>query len=387
MKRTLVYLLFCLTPLSIWSQDSLATQEEADKLDSLVVKLMHQRRYDDALTAKWREVNMLKQLRGEKDSVYLRNKAFLGKLYYRLGRAEEAAKITTEAAEEYGEHVSNKDDYYAFFLDNASIYWASVNQFSKAIELSRHSLTVYEQLGRQDFDLANILIHMAENCDRNGQPQEAIKHDLRALHILKKTVGEHSDNYIEELGYLQRYYEHAGDTNNAKKTKELAERLAQEKENGYVDLPELIQFKTAEICREHNDDALKCITYFLTHKLSASNMGQASQYIINWSMATDDVTVVIGEKISKLTASSESAPYLTAFIAASCYFCLTEKVKKLDEPLFVKTISVLLQFYEPNRSLTGKVELLENYLKLREKGTLEKQLHKDFLADQKATAK
>ena len=352
-------------------------------MDSLVLKLMNYKRYDDALTAKLREVDILKQLRGEKDSAYLCNKAFLGKIYYRLRKAEEAAKITTEAAEEYGKHVSNKDENYAFYLDNASIYWASINEFAKAKELSRRSLTVYEQLGRQDFDLANILIHMAENCDGNGQPQEAIKYDLLALNLLKKITGEHSDNYIEELGYLQRYYEHAGDANNAKKTKEHAERLAEEKEQGYVDLPEPIQFKTPEICHEHNDDALTCIAYYLTHMLSAPNMNQAAQYVINWSVASGDVNIVIGEKLSKLALSQESMPYMTAFIAASSYYSLTENVKQLDEPLFVKAVTALLQFYEPNRKLTGKVEVLEDYLKLQEKGKLEKQLHKDFLADQK----
>ena len=383
MKKILVYLLLCFAPLPLWSQDTPATQKEADKLDSLVLKLMKFQRYDDALTAKLREVDILKQLHGEKDSVFLRNKAFLGKIYYRLKRAEEAAKITTEAAEEYGKYVSNKDEYYAFFLDNASIYWASVNEFSKAKELSRRSLTVYEQLGRQDFDLANILIHMAENCDGNGQPLEAIKYDLRALNLLKKTSGEHSDSYILELSYLQKYYEHAGDSNNAQKTKEHAERLAKEKKQGYVDLPEPIEFKTVEICREHNGDALTCIAYYLTHMLSAPNMNQAAQYIINWSTATEDANIIIGEKLGKLATSQESIPYLTAFIAASSYYSLTEKVKQLDEPLFIKAVTALLQFYEPNRKLTGKVEVLEDYLKLQEKGKLEKQLHKDFLADQK----
>ena len=67
MKKILVYLLLCFTPLSVWSQDTSGTQEEADKLDSLVVKLMNYKRYDDALTAKQREVDILKQLRGEKD--------------------------------------------------------------------------------------------------------------------------------------------------------------------------------------------------------------------------------------------------------------------------------------------------------------------------------
>lgn len=112
-------------------------------------------------------------------------------------------------------------------------------------------------------------------------------------------------------------------------------------------------------------------------------MNQAAQYIMNWSIATADITIVIGEKLSKLATSQETMPYLTAFIAASSYYSLTEHVKQLDESLFVKAITALLKFYEPNRKLTGKVEVLEDYLNLQEKGKLEDQLHKDFQADQK----
>ena len=372
MERAFLIIILCIAPLSLWSQEKPVTQEEADKLDSLVSILMRNQHYEDALETKKREIDILKQLHGEKDSLYLRQKALSGKIYYRLGKREEAAKITTEAAEEYGKYVSSKDKYYAFFLDNASLYWSSVKEFAKGKELSLRAFKAYEQLGLQDIDFAAILMHLAENCDGAGQPQEAIKYDLLALDIFKKTVGEHSDSYIGELGYLQSYYEHAGDTAKAKKMKEQAERLTAEKEKGYVDLPEPVQFETADICHEHNDDALKCITYYLTHMLNAPNMNQAAQYITNWSAATADVNIVIGEKQAMM------ASYMIAYIAATAYFCLTENVKKLDEPLFVKVIMALLDFYEPNRAITGKVEVLEDYLKLQEKGKLEKQLHKDF---------
>jgi hypothetical protein len=43
---------------------------------------------------------------------------------------------------------------------------------------------------------------------------------------------------------------------------------------------------------------------------------------------------------------------------------------------------ILLQFYEPNSSLTGKVELLDKYLNLKEKGKLEKEIHKIFTEQQ-----
>ena len=376
MERAFLIIILCIAPLSLWSQEKPVTQEEADKLDSLVSILMRNQHYEDALQTKMREIDILKQLHGEKDSLYLRQKALSGKIYYRLGKREEAAKITTEAAEEYGKYVSSKDKYYAFFLDNASLYWASIKEFDKGKELSLRAFKAYEQLRLRDFDFAAILMHLAENCDGAGQPQEAIKYDLLALDIFKNTVGEHSDSYIEELSYLQKYYEHAGDSEKAKKTKEHAELLTAEKEQGYVDLPEPVQFETAEICHEHNDDALICITYYLTHLLVAPNMDQAAQYIINWSAATADVNVVVGKKQAMMER------YMIAYIAATAYFCLTENTKVLDEPLFVKAITALLDFYKSNRVLTGKVDVLEDYLKLQDKGKLENQLHKDFLTNQ-----
>jgi hypothetical protein len=57
---------------------------------------------------------------------------------------------------------------------------------------------------------------------------------------------------------------------------------------------------------------------------------------------------------------------------------MDRKVKMLDEKLFYYAIDVLLQFYEPNSELTGKVKLLENYLNLQKKGKLQKEISKVY---------
>jgi len=48
---------------------------------------------------------------------------------------------------------------------------------------------------------------------------------------------------------------------------------------------------------------------------------------------------------------------------------------------FIKAIDALLAFYEPNSKLSGKVDLLEKYLQLKEKGKLEKHLRKTYQKD------
>lgn len=159
-------------------------------------------------------------------------------------------------------------------------------------------------------------------------------------------------------------------------------RLEKEKEKGIVDLPEPITFKSAELCHEHNADAFKCIKYYLTHKVSASQIDQAARYIINWSEASDDVMIVIGKELAPL-ASEKNLAYMVAYIASCSYVCLRENIKELDEEHFIEAIDILLQFYKPNSQLTGKVELLENYLELQAKGKLEKELRKVYSEDKK----
>lgn len=368
-------MMMCLTA---WAQNDEMTREQADKLDSVTVKLMNQERYEDAIKTKERELTILKELYGDKDSTYIRQLAFSAKLYYRDKQPEKAAEIVEKAAQLYADNISNNNALYAFFLDNLSVYQTTIKEYSKAKENCRKALTIYEQLGKNDYDLAIILMHMAEASHYVGETQEAIKYELRSLNIISNVFGKHSNEYIGELPYLQKYYQELGDEKNAKEIEETINKLQKEKEDGIIDLPEPIKFKSVEICREHNDDALKCIKYYLTHKVSAPQIDQAAQYIINWSEASDDVNIPIGGEIASLMASRTSMPYFIAYLASYSYYCLTENTKQLDEKYFAYAIDILLQFYEPNSELTGKVELLENYLKLQKKGKLEKELSKAF---------
>ncbi|SHK72488.1 tetratricopeptide repeat protein [Xylanibacter ruminicola] len=378
MKRLFLTISVMMMCLATWAQNDEITRAQADKLDSITVKLMNQERYEDAIKAKERELTILKSLYGENDSTYIRQLAFSAKLYYRNKQVKEAATIVEKAAQLYAENISNNDDLYAFYLDNLSLYQLSIEEYAKAKENCRKALTIYEQLGKKDYDLAIILMHMAEACHYNGETQDALKFELRALNTIKNVYGRHSDEYIGELPFLQKYYQALGDEKNAKEIEETISKLQKEKEDGIVDLPEPTKFKSEEICREHNADAFKCIKYYLTHKLSASQINQAAQYIINWTDASGDVNIPVGEEMASLVTSKKTLPYFVAYLAAYSYYCLTENTKQLDEKFFAYAINILLQFYEPNSELTGKVELLENYLKLQKKGKLEKELSKVF---------
>lgn len=376
MKRVIFSIVATMMVLVAGAQNDEMTKAQADKLDSITVKLMNQQRYEDAIKAKERELTILKTLYGETDSTYIRQLAFCAKLYYRNKEPKEAANIVEKAAQLYAANVSNSNDLYAFYLDNLSLYQISIQEYGKAKDNCRKALTIYEKLKRKDHDLAVILMHMAESSHYAGETSEAVKYELRALNVLSNVYGKHSAEYLEELPYLQKYYEALGDKKNAEKVEESYNRLQKEKKEGYVDLPEPVDFNSEETCREHNDDAMMCISYYLTHKLSAPQMDEAGQYIIKWSTASGDVMINMNKEFSDLIGTRKSMPYFVAYLAAYSYYCLTNNTKELNEQQFMNAIDVLLQFYEPNRELTGNVELLDKYLKLQKKGKLEKELAK-----------
>lgn len=203
MKRVVLTFVVLLSFISSWSQTDEISKEQADKLNAVTIKLMDQKRYDDAIKTKERELVILKALNGETDSTYIKQLAFSAKLYYRNNQPEEAVKAIEQALSLYAVHVSNDDVFYAYFLDNLSLYQITLKEYAKAASNCRKALTIYEKLGRNDYDLAAILMHMAESSHYNGETTEAIKYEIRALNVIKKVCGEHSDEYIDELPYLQ----------------------------------------------------------------------------------------------------------------------------------------------------------------------------------------
>ena len=83
MKRFFLTIATMLVFMTAWSQTDEMTRQQADKLDSLTKKLMNQERYEDSIKAKERELTILKELYGEKDSTYIKELAFSAKLYYK----------------------------------------------------------------------------------------------------------------------------------------------------------------------------------------------------------------------------------------------------------------------------------------------------------------
>lgn len=377
MKKTiLVIMAMCL--ICVLHVSAQVSQQEAEKLDSMVTKLITQERYSDAIDLQKKRLDILSQIYGEADSTYIEGLVFLGKYYARNSQLVDAIDILRKATDLYEKHINPSDVNMALYLDNLAFYLCANHQSGEAEPICRKALDIYEKKGAQDSHLGAILMHLAEICSDNQQAQEAIKYELRALNIIKKVNGEHSDLYIGELSYLIRYYEAVGDNEKIDRLKERIETLTKEKQNGYVDLPKPVQFKTPEICHQHNDDVLVCCNYYLTHRLSAPNMNEAAQYIFSWSVASDDVMIEMGRTLSQLVTKQEYLAYMIAYTAASAWYCLTYDMKRLDEEGYLKVMNALLEFYQQNKDLSGSVDVLESYVKIKKKEKRDRQFQKEY---------
>ena len=125
MKRVLFTVAALVMGVVAWAQNDAMTREQADKLDSVTIKLMNQERYEDAIKTKERELAILKSLYGEKDTTYIKGLAFSAKLYYRNKQPKEAASAVEKALLLYADNISTNDELYAFYLDNLSLYLIS----------------------------------------------------------------------------------------------------------------------------------------------------------------------------------------------------------------------------------------------------------------------
>ena len=355
-------MLFALTPAKAQNDitPDMLNDAYCHQLDSAAKECFLSKDYDNALLFKWRETEILKRMYGESDSTYIASLGFLPRVYLRLGQKEKAVSVTRQAIDLWGKYVSTQDDTYAIFLDNLAYYYANLGQNKKALEYSLQSLGVYEALLRNDHDMASILLHCAEYSWADGKINAAIKYELRSLAILKDLYGELSDEYIDELPYLQRFYEDAGDRDNAKKIEDKIAELKEKKSHRF----DIDGIATPEGCRQHNREALICAMYYLDHPADDAQIPAIERYISKWAITSPDVNIVVDESITILLVADQekAAPYISAYVAAYVEYALKHNVKDVDDNGKKAIFARFINYYAANRDITGRIDLLEKYV-------------------------
>lgn len=359
-------LLLLLLPMSMQAQD----RSSIAKMDTMALKLFYEKEdYKKCLEVLHKQQELVVKNLTEKDTAYFINLRFQARCYHRLENSEQAAKVAKEALDNWAQYHDADDHNYIMMLDNYALYLASQKKpdYENALKYSKEALTRYEKQHKNDNDMAVILFHVAENYSYTNQPADAVKYEIRALSIYKTIYGEHSDEYIDELEYLAKYYEDNGQKQKAQETRDLQEKLSKEQDKGIADLPAMMEFKTVDECRAHKEDALKMVNYYLGHLLSADKMGNAAQYIMNWSAVTDLVHITIGKEQAELF-TQEHYPYAVAYIAGCCQYALATDSADFSKEMFRNAMGNVLNFYVGgNMELTGKVAYLDKFVKVANK--------------------
>ena len=348
-------------------------EKQAAKMDSMAIALFKDGNFKKSieLMNKWLADRL--QAKGEQDSLYIQRTALLAKAYFRDQQLDKAISSIDKAINLYGKYKSDKDTLYAFYLDNKALYLNAKEDYKAALPLVRKALDIYEPLHRRDYDMAMILIHMAEACHFNDIHQDAIRYELRGLDIYKELFGEASEPYVSELNYLKQYYEGAGDTQKASQVKKQMEQLAakiKEKEKGV----QYAQFASAEECREHNADALTAAKTYLSGRIDEQKSVKAAAYVMGWSQASPDINIVIAD---------ENMYYLQNQWQMLAYFCgcteytLEQQQKDFSPEMHIAAMKRVLEHYKANRQLTGIVAEMETLSNLEKNGKLEETLRQD----------
>ncbi len=306
------------------------------------------------------------------DSLYAGIQLALGRCYSRLNRYEKAGLATDKGADRLRAKGMTKNITYANLLDNAGFYYLSDRQYEKGLQRSLAALDVYSQYPDKAVtqDMQAVYSHIGEGYYNTKKYQDAIVYQIKTLNISEKLNGKHSDDYINELTYLAKYYSAAGEDKKADAVNADIDKLQREVEDGQVDLPDVDSrdFSTAEECHKYNYEAYRCADFFLNHYLSNDNIDKCAKYIMSWLASTKDVNCGLGKVETELLTNDKTKGYAVAYMAAIIKYSIENEDSTFSPDMYHDAFIDMLNYYIANRELTGKVKSLEKYINAYNKG-------------------
>lgn len=380
---TIPALFACINVLAQEPVKPLPTEAYIAELDSISAELYNQEEWVKAADVIGQQLDAIQALRGESDSMYIANVNAQAYCYYKSRRLPKAVETGKKAVELYEKYVSREDETYAVYLNRLSTYYVASSQFQEAVQTAEKALEIYEKLNKNDDDgyLGDILMHAAEAYYAAGQPDKAINADLRSLNIMKKWYGEHSDEYIGELGYLKRYYEANEELKKAEDVQARIDKLEEEAENGVADLPaEDLELTSAELCREYHPEMLRCCSYLFNRYITAPQLAQACNFVAKWALVSDEVEVASGDVENKLMTDNDTKIFFIYYLAGCSEYALLTGEPTFCREMYHYAWAKILNWYNANREkdVIRKIKLFEDLLKANQKGKLEATIDKMY---------
>ena len=124
-------------------------------------------------------------------------------------------------------------------------------------------------------------------------------------------------------------------------------------EYGYV--PDSVVITNAEEARLHNIDAMACCRYYLSRISTEMYMDEAAKFITQWSMASPDVSIKIGESEK---AFLEKPELLVSYLAGCSFAALSNR--EIDPAdIYGMGIVAVLNRYANEKEKIGQIDEIE----------------------------
>ncbi len=331
-----------------------AQQVDEQRMDSLAFTLMNQGDYEKSCQIRTREIELLSKSRPESDSVLISKYIHRSMCLMKIMKPADGKKDAYKAMVLWGKYHSDKDATFGVILHNLSLCQYDLHEYDSAMINARKALKIYEKIQKNDKNIMGILSHAAECFAAGNKLKEAINYELRSLNIYRDLYGDDTSNYLEELAYLQAYYEKAGE-----KGKAAAIALKRVQQPADFNIPEPVQFDSPESSHLANDKALYCCKYYLSHKLTAPRMMEAALFIEYWNEQSKDARVYLGQKEHDIYQSGSGVFSYVAYEASTILQQFESGNLDLTESHYKKAIREAVRFYVENREKTGVNENLE----------------------------
>ena len=204
MKQVLKLTLWLLLlPMAMQAQD----RTSIDKIEAIAQNLYLKENYKKCVEVLQKQKDLVVKYLTEKDTAYFANLRFQARCYYRMKDYDMARNIAKEALDNWEQNHSTEERSYILMLDNYATYLGNGDNpdYELALKYGKDAMERYEKLQKNDFDLAVIALHLAENSYYAEKFADAVKYEIRGIQYFKTMFGEHSDEYVGELEYLAKY--------------------------------------------------------------------------------------------------------------------------------------------------------------------------------------
>lgn len=309
------------------------------------------------------------------DSVFITTETLLSRSYYRLTQAAKAAEAVEKILERMKKLGMTGSDTFAFMLDNAGLYYLSSGDNEKALQYSLAAQDSLMKVPGMDIGkhMSAIQIRLAEEYSALGKKQDAVIQEIKALNMLDQIYGQHSQEYIDELPYLAKYFRDAGQEKKATETETKVDRLQKEFDDGVRDVPDPNDrdLKSVDECHKYRYEAYRCADYYLSLNLNEGDITQRQncvQYLIDWSQNSNDIRIVFNEEGAKLLEDDKEMFYALAYVAGCVKYAIENNDTTFSYDMYSSAMVDALNYYVNNCELTGKVKYFDKYVAAYKKG-------------------